>query len=57
VKMYPIQAEIAGQTWYIEMFADTPEQAVDEGRCKLARIAGVPINQVLNARVEELVIE
>jgi hypothetical protein len=55
--MYPIQAEIAGQTWYIEMFADTPEQAVDEGRCKLARIAGVPINQVLNARVEELVIE
>lgn len=57
LKKYPIQAEITEQTWYIEIFADTPERAIDEGRWKLARIAKVPVNQVMNARVEELVSE
>jgi hypothetical protein len=51
---YPIQADIAHETWYIEVHADSPEQAVEEGKWMIKRIANVSINTVLNARVESL---
>jgi hypothetical protein len=54
MNLYPVQADIGDEVWYIEVQGDTPEQAVEEGRWMIKRIAKVPINKVLNARIESL---
>lgn len=51
---YPFQAEINGQTRYIETYGDTEEQAKEEALWKLKRAAGVPITEIKNLRMESI---
>ena len=52
--LFPFQTEINGQTWYIEAFGDTEEQAKEEALWMFKRAAGVPITEIQNLRCEGL---
>lgn len=54
MEKYPFQAEINGETWYVEAHGDTEDQAREEALWIFKRAARVPLTKIENLRLEAL---